>query len=401
MTSWIFQGNPSTFDLDGYLRATPSALWTVRQKYLAPKMRVGDRVFFWRASACGTEKPGIVAAGRIESTPQELPQDTESLPYTKDEAVSGTQLRVRVAVEKVADSKGVIKRDWLKDDPILSDLRILRFASETNYRLSDAHSERLELLWANTGRDWTEEEALAGLWAYARTRGGAVSRLPGSPVSDVALAIGRAVTGAYNKVMNFRAIDPTDDRDGLPSVSETDRTVWARYFDTKAGTLDVGRVTADYERIWLEASSPKPASAGVAGTPPDAPGTEPNPLIRKRIEQRAVAAATEWYLAAGFEVKDVGNTEAFDLRCTREGKEVRVEVKGTRGAGLAVLLTDGEVQNARLADGYRVDLFVLSKVEVSIAEGVVTAGAGVQRRIENWSPESERLAATVYRYQLP
>jgi len=63
--------------------------------------------------------------------------------------------------------------------------------------------------------------------------------------------------------------------------------------------------------------------------------------------------------------------------------------------------TDGEVQNARLADGYRVDLFVLSRVEVSIAGGVVTAGAGVQRRIENWSPESERLAATVYRYQLP
>jgi hypothetical protein len=64
-------------------------------------------------------------------------------------------------------------------------------------------------------------------------------------------------------------------------------------------------------------------------------------------------------------------------------------------------LTDGEVQNARLAKGYRVDLFVLSKIEVSITEGVVTASVGVQRRVESWSPESERLAATVFRYQLP
>jgi hypothetical protein len=42
-------------------------------------MRVGDRVFFWRAAAGDKERPGVIAAGRIESTPQELPQDTESL----------------------------------------------------------------------------------------------------------------------------------------------------------------------------------------------------------------------------------------------------------------------------------------------------------------------------------
>jgi hypothetical protein len=43
----------------------------------------------------------------------------------------------------------------------------------------------------------------------------------------------------------------------------------------------------------------------------------------------------------------------------------------------------------------------LSKIQVTIADGVVSATDGVQRLIENWSPDSDRLAATVYRYQLP
>ena len=47
-----------------------------------------------------------------------------------------------------------------------------------------------------------EAESIAGLWAYAKTYGKEVSRLPGSPVADGALRIGRAVTGVYNKVMN-------------------------------------------------------------------------------------------------------------------------------------------------------------------------------------------------------
>lgn len=76
-------------------------------------------------------------------------------------------------------------------------------------------ARRLEALWLNTGRDWNEAESIAGLWAYAQTYGKGVSRLPGSPVVDVALRIGRAVTGVYNKVMNFGSIDPRDSRAGL------------------------------------------------------------------------------------------------------------------------------------------------------------------------------------------
>jgi hypothetical protein len=245
MTAWIFQCNPNAFDLDGYLAATPVVLWTVNQKHLASQISIGDRVFFWRAGGQKPDRAGVVAAGRIDSAAAEMPQDAASIPFARDTSLATPQLRVRIAVEGIADSKSVISRLWLKDDPILSTLRILRLATETNYLLSDLQADRLERLWSNTGRDWNEEESLAGLWAYVRTRGGAVSRLAGSPVSDVALAIGRAVTSVYNKVMNFRAIDPTDSRSGLSGGGATDREVWSRYFNNETQTLDVGLVTAD------------------------------------------------------------------------------------------------------------------------------------------------------------
>jgi hypothetical protein len=60
---------------------------------------------------------------------------------------------------------------------------------------------------------------VAGLWAYTQTYGQQVSRLPGSPVAEVALVVGRAISGVYNKVMNFRAIDPRDERAGMSGAS--------------------------------------------------------------------------------------------------------------------------------------------------------------------------------------
>jgi HNH endonuclease len=77
-----------------------------------------------------------------------------------------------------------------------------------------------------------------------------VSRLPGSPVADVALAIGRAVSGVYNKVMNFRAIDPRDERAGMTGASETDRRVWSEFYDMAAGDLRHAELEREFARIW-------------------------------------------------------------------------------------------------------------------------------------------------------
>jgi len=47
--------------------------------------------------------------------------------------------------------------------------------------------------------DWTRNESVAGLWTYAQTYGQQVSRLPGSPVAETALALGRAAAECTTK----------------------------------------------------------------------------------------------------------------------------------------------------------------------------------------------------------
>jgi hypothetical protein len=107
---------------------------------------------------------GVVASGTIVEEAEEREDEDRAVAFWVTPRVKA--LRVRLRIDRVANAKEMLKRDWFKDDPVLSDLRILRFASETNYRLSPEQARRLESLWLNTGRDWNEAESIAGLWAY-------------------------------------------------------------------------------------------------------------------------------------------------------------------------------------------------------------------------------------------
>jgi hypothetical protein len=90
-----------------------------------------------------------------------------------------------------------------------------------------------------------------------------VSRLPGSPVAEIALALGRAVSGVYNKLMNFRAIDPRDQRAGMSGGGETDRRVWAEFYNEAAGDLRHPELEREFNRLWRVAGE-------VASPPSDA-----------------------------------------------------------------------------------------------------------------------------------
>ena len=108
-------------------------------------------------------------------------------------------------------------------------------------RVAREHDERLAALWSRT---WTWDEFVAGLWAYARSYGGPVSRLPDSPVGTVALLIGRAVSGIYNKVINFRHLDPRDGRAGMSGGGDVDARVWQEFFDNVSGELRLDELEA-------------------------------------------------------------------------------------------------------------------------------------------------------------
>jgi hypothetical protein len=120
--------------------------------------------------------------------------------------------------------------------------------------------------------------------------------------------------------------------------------------------------------------------------------------VRKSIEEYAVAWAIRHYQTQGWTVHDVGSSESYDLRCTRErSSNLHVEVKGTTGLGETVILTRNEVLHAR--SGQNVDLFVVTEITV---EGRDTdhpvAGAGVAHVCHNWKPADEDLIPVGYDY---
>src|SRR5258706_383443 len=128
-------------------------------------------------------------------------------------------------------------------------------------------------IWRAAGASQAVPGVVA-VWAYDRTYGDEVSKRLGSPVSTVAVAIGRAVSGVYNKVMNFRSIDPRDQRAGMDSTNRVDHEVWAEFYDEAAQRLNEGRLESEFSRLW-GVGAPVPVAAAPAfayrdfGQPPD------------------------------------------------------------------------------------------------------------------------------------
>lgn len=286
MATWLFQGNPDRFDLDGYLAADLETIrWLVRQH--RDQVSVGDTVFVWRSLGGEKGVSGVVAECRVASSVAIQPEDSASKPFWLGDETPKPEPRVELLVIRVARIKEVLKRDWLKADPVLSDLPIFKMAQGTNYAVPERMAHRLRTLWDRTGKDWSWGDSVAGLWAFVETKGSEVSKLPGSPVARVALATGRAIGGVYNKVMNFRAIDPTDKRAGLPGAGDTDREVWQRFFDLGTGQIDRSLLNAEVVRLGLDLSGAPPM--GLAGPQNEGVVTGALDALMKRY-QRALAA---------------------------------------------------------------------------------------------------------------
>jgi 5-methylcytosine-specific restriction endonuclease McrA len=257
MRTWIFQSNPDRFNIDSYLAARPAEfLWLVTR--YESEISIGDRVYLWRNQGASGAIAGVVAEGIVTAPPALRTQDAESLRHwrgERDRNDDEPRIRAGMRLVKVANTREVLRRDWCLNDPILRGLPNLQMQAGTNYPVTDEQALRLNALWTRTGRDWTRSESIAGLWAYAETYGQPVSRLPGSPVSRVALLIGRAVSGVYAKVMNFRSIDPRASGEGMSGAGETDRMVWTEFFDSASSALRTDALEREFNRLWLDAET--------------------------------------------------------------------------------------------------------------------------------------------------
>jgi hypothetical protein len=122
---------------------------------------------------------------------------------------------------------------------------------------------------------------------------------------------------------------------------------------------------------------------------------------RQAISGHAVARAIRYFVADGWQVEDVGDITFYDLDCTKDGRSLHVEVKGTTSAGEKVLLTRNEVTHAQAQD-QEVALFVLSDVRLHrMEDGSIRARGGTERILWPWDIGMGQLEALAFEYVLP
>ena len=120
MQTWIFQGNPDEYDIDGYFASRPAqAVWLVNR--YASEIAIGDRVYLWRNQGKQNAVAGVVAEGIVIAPPQLRAEDPAGLPFWREPTMRATapQVRAGLRLVKVASKREVLRRTWCLEDPIL------------------------------------------------------------------------------------------------------------------------------------------------------------------------------------------------------------------------------------------------------------------------------------------
>jgi ribosomal protein L37AE/L43A len=182
-----------------------------------------------------------------------------------------------------------------------------------------------------------------------------------------------------------------------PSVRDVKRCAVSG--NGEASQLSMLQLDAVKIQTLLEGVTPSPSSRGPA------PGAEGQGFglshaERKAVELHAMRKARELYESRGWKVVDKSSSQPFDLLATNEEQKRFIEVKGTTGKGLSVILTHGEVKH--VSNNKRTSaLVIVSGIVLSRDNGSWSASAGTVTTHEDpWKIDDTSLKATQYRYEV-
>lgn len=133
MNYWIFQGNPKHFDVDTYLVENNEVTWGVRQKQFVDDIKIGDKVFIWRADGGKKNSGGVIASSEVISEPYEGEENYEVDLEIKD--------------YRLSKDAGMLMRHELKELPEINTIQILKIGTGTNFKLSEQDFHKLERFW--------------------------------------------------------------------------------------------------------------------------------------------------------------------------------------------------------------------------------------------------------------
>lgn len=148
MASWIFQGNPSHYQVDRRLKETREVLWVIRQKEFLSGISLGDEVFIWRAEGCSPGTSGIVAKGVIISLPKEMRDDKPEYWVEQPKKELEPRLWIKIEDARLSAAEGMLRKSDLIDKPVVGNMKILYMWRQTNYKITPDCARRLRYLWA-------------------------------------------------------------------------------------------------------------------------------------------------------------------------------------------------------------------------------------------------------------
>lgn len=119
--------------------------------------------------------------------------------------------------------------------------------------------------------------------------------------------------------------------------------------------------------------------------------------MRKLVELHAMKFAERWLKDEGFTYKNVSATDSCDFRAQRGGEDWAIEVKGTTGGLISVLLTRNEVTLHRTCHPRNALLVVHG---IQLLEGETSPRGGELTAFSPWQVEEDRLNALAFEYRL-
>lgn len=135
---WLFQANPSIYDIDQALSESSELTWVVRQ--YANEVHKSDRVYLWRSGP----DAGAIATATVEDEPAVQPGDAGDPYLLKPESLSKAEPRVVLRIDSVLSTP--IRRTELLDHSVLKDLGVIKFANATNFKVTKEQDEALQAL---------------------------------------------------------------------------------------------------------------------------------------------------------------------------------------------------------------------------------------------------------------
>lgn len=195
--TWIFQATPKQFDIDRFLLSSHrEGLWRIR--YYSSQIEVGDIVFLWRAKGQTPGLPGVFAKAEVTTPARNQADSSNFRSYWLDPADSiRVEARAGIRILRLGSST-LLSREDIKDDPILNDLSILKAPRGTNFRVSEAHGERLWQLLERIGTPWSHKEEINAIIAYEDK----------TSATDLSEKMERSVSEIRKKLASFEAFDP-------------------------------------------------------------------------------------------------------------------------------------------------------------------------------------------------